>query len=141
MAFALTKFRAYGQLPDGASTRRRQMAELTITAAAADVDLDISDSGGTFWTAALADSDYGDLAQSALTFLTNIAGASEGLIAVDSEDLLGRVKVASVSGAGQYELAVNSKLPDLTYNAGDGPTSQTLVLEWALNDSQMPQTF
>lgn len=52
MAFALTAFVADGQEMDEAVTRRfRQRAVFTITAANTDVDLDIGDYTGTFWTA------------------------------------------------------------------------------------------
>lgn len=52
MAFALTAFVADGQEMDEAVTKRfRQRAVFTITAANTDVDLDIGDYSGTFWTA------------------------------------------------------------------------------------------
>ena len=52
MTFALTAFVADGQEMDEAVTRRfRQRAVFTITAANTDVDLDIGDYTGTFWTA------------------------------------------------------------------------------------------
>lgn len=52
MTFALSKFRAYGiEAEEVVNKRYQQVAIFNITAAATDVDLDIGDFSGTFWTA------------------------------------------------------------------------------------------
>lgn len=52
MTFALTEFQSYGiEAEEAVNKRYKQVAILTITAANTDVDLDIGDYSGTFWTA------------------------------------------------------------------------------------------
>jgi len=65
--FSLTKYNAYGFIIDS-DIRKRAIQRMTlhITAANTDTDLDIGDDSGTFWTAAEADTTYGDLGSKAL---------------------------------------------------------------------------
>ena len=142
MSFALTNYRAYGVLNDSATPRKaRQYVELHVTGLAADVSLDISNDAGTFWSDALADTDYGTVASSALEHIKKVADACEKLVSVDAEELVDRVKVAALTAPGQYTLAVNSKRPDIAFDAGDGETSYVLVLSWLLNDQELPLVY
>lgn len=55
MTFALTEFQSYGiEAEEAVNKRYKQVAIFTITAANTDVDLDIGDYSGTFWTAVSA---------------------------------------------------------------------------------------
>lgn len=88
MTFALTAFKAYGIRTSGANRQHtHQVAELKITSANTDVDLDIGDTTGTFWTAAQADSTYGTMAARALTVMTNIQAIAQDLKLPESEAL------------------------------------------------------
>jgi hypothetical protein len=139
MAFALTKFQARGVDIAGPSNKRGiQQVVLNITGAAADVDLDIGDDAGTFWTAAKADSTYGSLATKALEVLQNIVANASSLVAVKSEQLIDRIQIAAVSGAGEYSLAVVNTRPNIAFNAADGETSYEIILEYELDDKQYP---
>lgn len=139
MAFKLTGFHARGVDVAGPSYKRGiQQVVLTIEATAADVDLDVGDDSGTFWTAAEADSTYGSLATKAKTILNNIVDQASKLVAVKSQELLDRVQVGTVSGAGEYSVAVQDKRPNIAFNAADGETAITLILEYELNDSIYP---
>lgn len=109
MSFALTKFQAYGLYIDEAVTKKAiQRVEMTITGLAADVDLDIGDDSGTFWTAALADGTYGTYATSALAAIQAVVARSQELSRVDIGSLLDRgapvgrtvTKITSSAGAG-----------------------------------------
>ncbi len=52
MAFALTDFQSYGiEAEEAVNKRYKQVAIFSITALNTDVDLDIGDYSGTFWTA------------------------------------------------------------------------------------------
>lgn len=52
MAFGLTRLRAYGIKGESATYKRSlQVVNMEITGTASDVDLDIGDDSGTFWTA------------------------------------------------------------------------------------------
>jgi hypothetical protein len=141
MAFALTKFQAW-PVPLSATSWKRaaQRAELHITALAADVDLDIGDDAGTFWTAAIANATYGVVASSALTVLQTIADAANGLTEVGTPQLLDRVQIAAAPAAGQYVLAIQDHRPNITFAAADGELTYTIVLEWSLPDANVGYT-
>lgn len=131
MSFALTSFKAFGLRCEGATRKHvRQRALLIATGTSADVALDISNYAGTFWTAALADATYGKVATAAIAALKQIQAASSGLLAVLSPSLINRVKVASLTGAGQYTISITSSLPSIALNAGDGDTSYIIELEF-----------
>ena len=85
MSFALTKFEARGvEIKTPSKKRGKQELVFTITGTTADVDLDIGDEDGTFWTDALADTTYDDLAASvfALLFTNALVDQAAGLMAV-----------------------------------------------------------
>lgn len=135
MAFALAKVRAYGvEAEEALNKRYRQFYILDITAANTDTDLDLSDNSGTFWSA-VDGSEPGD---TALATLKDIVTRSDALIAVKSEPLLSKVQVGTVSGAGEYSVAVTGKRPDVAFNSGDAPTSYIVVLEYLLKDGEYP---
>lgn len=138
MAFALTRFKAYGERVEGAVRPHvHQVCELHITAANTDIAYDIGTAGGTFWTAVLADATYGSLGtQAKYVVLTSIAGIIYRLIGCDSEaNINNRLKQASGSESGTgFSITVTSKMPTLTYVSGSAPTSMVLVLKWILLD-------
>lgn len=100
MAFALTGFSARG-IDVKTPTKKRgiQQVVLSVTGAAADVDLDIGDDAGTFWTAAQADATYGALAAKALTILNQIVDNAAALVAVKSPELLVKNIVTTLDSA------------------------------------------
>lgn len=140
MAFSLQKFRAYGTLIAGpARNQAIQYAELHIGALAADVDLDIGDDDGTFWTDALADADYGDVATAALAALQEIAGAVSGLVHVGCEQLMDRTQVLIGDiDADTYVVDIEDHRPNITFDADDGEEALVIRLEWALKDGKQP---
>lgn len=140
MAFALVGFQARGIDVAGPSYKRGiQQVVLAITGTASDVDLDIGDdTPGTFWTAALADATYGDLAEKALDVLTKIAANSVCLLAVKSPELLDKVQSAAAGSAGEYAIAIDDLGPNIALHTGEGETSYTIVLEYELNDYIFP---
>lgn len=139
MAFALTRFEARSVDIASVSYKRGiQQVVLDITGTAADVDLDLGDDSGTFWTAALANSTYGDLAAKALEILQKIVDQAAALLAVDSQQLIDRVQVASVSGAGEFSLAVQNTRPNIAFNAADGELAYKIVLTYELNNYIYP---
>jgi hypothetical protein len=138
MAFALTQFQSYGINIVGPSQKRGiQRATLVITATVNDVDLDIGDDSGTFWTEAQANSTYGQLASKALDVLQKIEDQAASIIAVKSEQLLDRLQAAAAAGT-SYTLSVQNKRPNIGFAAGQGETSFQIDLEWILNNFQFP---
>lgn len=135
MSFALTKFKAWG-VNVGSPIRKHDMqyAELHITGTVADVDLDIGDDSGTFWTDALADSTYGSLATTALDKLQKIVAIANSLMAVESQEItLVRLRAAAAAGT-DYALAIQDKRPNFIFDANQGETSYIIKLEWSLKD-------
>lgn len=143
MTFALSAAYAYPELISSPTAKRRgnQIIELLITGASADVDLDIGDLSGTFWTA-VGSSAPGAAVLAALTSLYP-QFSSAGCIAIESIQLLDRVQVASLTTSGQFSVAINSttKLPEIAVNAADGETSWQIRLVCWLNDSQLGQCW
>lgn len=139
MAFALTRMEAYQEVV-GSTSRKRgiQGVDLYITGTVADVDLDIGDYSGTFWTAALANSTLGNVATTALSTIQKIVAQVESLDEVNSQQLLDRIKIATVAGAGEYSLAIQNTLPNIAFFAGDGETSIFLRLKFTCVDGQFP---
>lgn len=138
MAFALTGFVSYGINIVGPSQKRGiQRATLTITALATDVDLDLGDDSGTFWTEAQANSTYGQLATKALDVLSKIEDQAASLISVRSEQLLDRIQAAAAAGTA-YVLTVQNKRPNLLFDAANGETSWSIDLEWIMQNFQFP---
>jgi hypothetical protein len=139
MAFSLTKLRAWGnKIQTATPLRGEQVVELTIAAAATDVDLDIGDDSGTFWTAALANATYGDIAAAAQTKLQEIVANVLQLTAVESAVLLGYTRVKAATATTEYDLSVQNDRPNITFVAASAPTALVLQLRWTLDDGQFP---
>ncbi len=140
MAFALTRFKAYGRRHEGENrSHAEQVCELHITAANTDTAYDLDNSAGTFWTAALANATYGTLATSALrAFLTDIVAVKHRCIGVTGEALISDfIRVASGASGLQYIVAVGTTtahMPNLTFVSGSAPTAITLFITWSLVD-------
>ncbi len=141
MAFALVGFQARSySMGSAAKVKAVQQVVLDITGSASDVDLDIGDDSGTFWTAALADASYGALASSALVVLQNVASQSAALVAVESEQLLDKVQSAAAAATGEYALAIDDLGPNITFHTGEGDDAYKIILVWELNDNILPVT-
>lgn len=139
MAFALTSFFSRSVAIASPSAKRGiQQVVINATGLVSDVDLDIGDASGTFWTAAKANTTYGTLATNALTTLQKISGISLALVDVSSAQLLDRVQVATPAAAGDYALAIGSIGPNISFFAGDGETSYKIILTYELKDTQFP---
>ncbi len=142
MTFALVGFRAAGARREGAQPcHGDQIVELKITAAATDVAYDFATTGGTFWTAAVADATYGGLATQARAFLLNrVAGVVAEYLGACSEVLdTVYTRVAGAPGAAtEYRVTVSYHMPSLAFNAAGGPTAITVRLQWRLVDGQEP---
>lgn len=140
MAFALTSLFLDGQKFQGAGPyRATQTAVFTITGTTADVDLDIGDYSGTFWTAALADATYGDVATTALAALQKLDDQTQAVCRIYTPQLADRIQAAAASGT-DYALSIDStsKLPIYTFDANQGETAYTVFVEWLLNKNILP---
>lgn len=141
MAFALTRLRAWGnKIQTESPLRGEQFVELRLTGANTDVDCDIGDDAGVFWTDALADATYGDLAAAALTTLQAIVAQAAQLTAVESAELITRTKVlvADVDAASEYAITVVNDRPNILFITTDAPTAWKVQLRYTLDDGQFP---
>lgn len=100
MAFALTKYEARS-LDIASPTYKRgiQQVVLDITGTSADVDLDLGDDSGTFWTAAQANTTYGELAKKALASLKRIVDQAQALVSVESQELLTKNQIVALDSS------------------------------------------
>ncbi len=138
MAFALTKFKAYGLRVEGAVRPHvQQVMSFTLTAAATDIAYDLGTTGGTFWTSAEANATYGSLATAVKALLlTTLPGLlpAGALIACESEVLQTFIQVASGASGTQYTLAITDSMPTITFVSASAPTAWVLNLRWNLID-------
>ena len=136
MAFAITRCVVTGEFnTDTVKNRGFQRAELYCTAAATDVAYDLSNSGGTFWTATKSTAPGAN----SLAAIANIVAIGGKLIKVTGDFSQSYLR-ASATGTGAYTQSVTGNIPDIAFNASNGPTSIVIVLEWALPVSVMPIT-
>ncbi len=121
MTFSLTKFKAYGIEADQVVDHyEKQVAVFSITAANTDVDLDIGDYTGTFWSA-VGSSDVGS---QALIAIKDINKRAESFLGVRGTSIAGYVQVdASRSSIVEY---------DSTATAG-GSASQAVTVTGLLS--------
>lgn len=136
MAIALSKFAAYGEHnTDTVKDRGIQVAKFVLTGDAADVDYDISDFTGNFWTAVAASA----AGAGAKAWLRANYSQFLSLVTVEGSFAQAYLRAAAV-GVGAYTQAVTSDLPDLAFNAADGPTRMVLILKWAMPEGSVPLT-
>lgn len=143
MAFALTKAEFRSVAHQNPSFKRGiQEIVFTITGANTDIDLDIGDASGTFWTAAQANSTYGAMAALVLAKLQAVVASSERLRRWECPELQATayVQVASAPGASQYSLTTDTYGPDILLNSGTAPTSYHVYLVFELAAGQFPVT-
>lgn len=141
MTFALTSFVADGIRFQGPTPyRSKQQYVFTVTAAASDVDLDIGDTTGTFWSAAQADSTYGEMATQVLDNIEAWAANLQAVSNLYTPELAGFTQVLSLSVTGTYTLALDSttKLPNYTFHTDGGATAYTVFVEYLLDPNMLP---
>ncbi len=158
MTFALTSFAAYGvERDEGLTNLFHQYARFTITAANTDVDLDLGDYSGTFWTAVGGTAPGITALQAmkninirALTFLHVAGNAIAGkvqadasytsIVALDSTGTTGGAATEAVTVTGLATtdtiLAVSQKVKGANSTALNGFNTQItngLTLSWTAN--------
>lgn len=138
MAFALSSVQVYGiEAEEALNNRYSQRMILHITAANTDIDLDLGDYSGTFWTA-VGGTSPGSVALLAIKQIQELA---DGLLAIGGNPIRGKIQVASAANAGEYSVAMNGtndNLPDILFDSGDAPTDYFLILDWILKPQQVP---
>lgn len=144
MAFALTSFFADGTKYQGPGLyRAQQNIVITATGLAADVDFDVGDYSGTFWTAALADATYGTLASQVKTALQKITAqcqcvAGTAYIAeldYDPDIIRGTTALVDVY---VYNIDSTTLLPIYLFAANEGQLTYTLFVSYLLSPNMLP---
>jgi hypothetical protein len=139
MAFAVTKFMAYGvQIESPVKRRTVQRAVLTITGANSDVAWDLGTLAGTFWTSAIAHATYADVAKAALAMLTTIGANALSFDRVGGE-ILNTYWCAAAASGNAYTMTIANGLPIITLETAHAPTSTVLILEWEMNPDVVAQ--
>jgi hypothetical protein len=140
MAFALTEYKAYGiDISEPVTKRAIQVFECTITAAAADIDLDIGDVAGTAWSAI----DNNALGLAAKVAFSEILGKADRLILASCPEIdnvylpvYGDATPAA-SSVGRINNTAKT-CPEYVFAAGEGQTSYKFVFQWTLINEQKP---
>lgn len=135
MAFACTGYKAYGlDIQEPITKRALQVFELTVTGTAADVALDLSNVGGTAWSA--IDNDATGLA--AKTAFTTVLAKLDKMISWDCLEIKAAAIQALAGGAGKFVLTLNTAktMVDIALNAGEGLTGYKFVFVWTLKDEE-----
>lgn len=136
MAFALTDYKAYGlDISEPIQKRAIQVFECTITATAADVDLDVGDVAGTAWSA-IDNNAIGLAAKVALTeILTKVSRLCSWCCPeIEFGFLPANGDATPASG---YVGIVNNTAktcPEFVFAAGEGVTSYKMVFTWTLQN-------
>lgn len=141
MSFALTSFFADGVRFSGPGLiRATQQYQFNITAAATDVDLDIGDVTGTFWTAAIANTTYGEMATQVLAQVNRLYSQFSSVKQVFVPQLFDRIQVASSPTGVQFtqELDSTTLLPNYGFGASQGETAYTVFVEYMLDPNILP---
>ncbi len=143
MAFALTSFLADGTPCIGASVEKAvQRVILTATGTTADIDLDIGDDTGTFWTAAIANATYGEMATQALATLQKVITQATTWQSVYSPEIDASTQLrAAAAGAGTYTLTFQNSRPNYLFNASAGLLAYTVIIEYVLKPALHPVTL
>lgn len=136
MAFALTEYKAYGMdISEPVQKRALQVFECTITATAADVDLDIGDVAGTAWTAI----DNNAIGLAAKTAFSEILGKVSRLVQASCPEIdnaflpvYGDATPATAS-VGRVNNTAKT-CPEYVFAAGEGLTSYNFVFIWTLKN-------
>lgn len=117
----------------------QQSIQLVINSAAADVDWDIGDFTGTFWTAALADGTYGAVAKKCLDAIKDFQTMSAYALAPGGNFTLYRTRVKTATDAGDYEITSwTVRTPNFTFAAGAGPGATNVILSWGMTPGFQP---
>lgn len=149
MSFALTSFVADGIRAMGPGpVQAYQRYIFTITGLTTDVELDIGDFTGTFWTAAQADTTLvnttttlGQMAASVLSFLTQNYPNYSAVANIFVPEIWGRVVAAAASGSAYVRTIDITLLPNFTFAASNGETAYTVIVDYILNPGEKPQVF
>lgn len=144
MAFALTSFFADGTRYSGPGPyRATQTYVFTITGTTDDVDLDIGDYDGTFWTDAIADATYGEMATQVVAQLERLEANYVNTVKVYTPQIdgSGALLRAAAPGAGEYTLALENFLPDYEFDTGEGLTAYTVTVELLLKPNYLPSNL
>jgi hypothetical protein len=141
MAFALTAAYIYPELIKSpvANRHANQIIELEFTGLATDLDLDVGDLAGTFWSAA----DNAAMGAAVLAAITLLYPqfSLRGCVALQSVQLLPRLSAAAIT-TNSYVLTVNSTtlLPEIALNTAEGITIGQLRMVCPLNNGQLGMT-
>lgn len=134
MAFSLTKCIAHGtEAEEPVNKRYIQRLILEVTATTADIDFDIGDIAGTFWTAVGATQP----GTAALAALKDINARAKACIGLNSPQLMDRIQAAAASGT-DYTVTMDTYGPSITCDTSNGESAWQVVVTWYLKDGAEP---
>ncbi len=136
MAFGLVGYSARGIDIAGPNYKRGiQQVVFNITGTASDIDLDIGDGTGTFWTAVGAT----DMGAKALESLTRISNQTAAILGWQSPQFIDRVQSAAAGSSGEYALSLGGLGVNFSIHTGEGATSYYVIFNLELYDRVFPE--
>mgnify|MGYP000167303071 CR=1 FL=1 len=136
MAFVITAVKCFGtEASEPVTSRFRQILQISFTAAAADVVLDLSNDTGTFWTSAAN--------PTALNTYKRCMTKADVILAVSLPavaDAKARVASGATLTAGQYKQVSTPAGFSISSFAGEG-VGGTLTLSMMLKAQSLPEEF
>jgi hypothetical protein len=137
MAFALVagSVKAFGtEVSEPLTKRFVQIFQLSFTALAADVALDLGNLSGTFWTAVAN--------PEARNIWSRIQVKAETIMLVQCAPIMdAKTKVGGAPATGQYRQVSTPAGLAITQFAGEGVTAGTITLQVLLKAGQYPEEF
>ena len=137
MAFAVTSYNVYAtETAKAVSPEVTQYIKFTVTAANTDVAYDLATVGGTFWTAA-----GGSTAGAAvLNTIKKMIPELEMAHPLLCNATMSRLRAASASSSSNYSqtFTAGNICPEIAFNSGDAPTSETIIISAKMKAGWMP---
>jgi hypothetical protein len=137
MAFGISAIKAYGiETAEPVRGKFIQVLELGITAAAADVALDIGASGGTFWTSV----NNSTIRNVVLSIFPKV----QRHLSLSCPELYAKTLIrsgASTSGNDYKITSPQNTSFAITIHTGEGLTAYNLTMTWALKDNELPVVY
>ncbi len=127
MASSITSYKAYGlYIDEPITTRAHQVLNLVISQLAADVTLDLGNTGGTFWGSA-DDTAVGLAAKLVMDQLIAKAESRISWCSPQIQDAYTQL-AAAPSAATDYQITTTSIVPTIVFKAASAPTDIVLNL-------------
>lgn len=132
MTFAVKSFKSEFDKGDRGIVLNRQFSVLELSLAATDVVVDLGDKDGALHTDLITT----PVGKKVSERLLDIAKVCEAGPLIHSDQLFTKLRVLNVAGNNEYKLEVSNKMPKITFNTADAPTTLRIEMYHVLQGSK-----